>query len=264
MIPLILLAAACLIVPQSPATRIFSAPSGAATHSIPRIVPPILGIPLLVIVPPTVLLSGIAVAATCAWWVRDVRRRRCTVRTADATADMLGRIVADLHSGAGMADAVRSAVEIQREDGTAPAGLIRLVDAAARRAADGPGTGLVLAEADGDAPDLAAAGRLWHLSERHGIPLATVLEHAQHRVDARIRHRDRTRAALQGPQASAVVLTFLPPVGTMMGTLMGARPLALLTGGGVGGLLLLGGVLLTCAGIITSRIIVLRAEGDTT
>ncbi|MCK7660820.1 hypothetical protein JIM95_005355 [Corynebacterium sp. CCM 8835] len=263
MIPLILLAVACLIMPQSPCSRILSPSTGRGNLPIPRIAPLISGIPLVLLVPMSVLLSGIVVTATAAWWIRDTRRRRCTVRTADATADMLGRIVADLYSGAGMPDAVRSAVEIQKEDGTAPARVIGLMETAARRAADGPGAGLVLAEAD-DVPDLAAAGRLWHLSERHGIPLATVLEHAQHRVDARIRHRDRTRAALQGPQASAVILTFLPPVGTVMGTLMGAQPLALLTGGGVGGLILLGGVVLTCTGTIVSRIIVLRAGGEAT
>ena len=39
MIPLILLAVACLTVPPPPATRIFPPPSGGTIHSTPRIVP---------------------------------------------------------------------------------------------------------------------------------------------------------------------------------------------------------------------------------
>ncbi|MBI8999614.1 type II secretion system F family protein [Corynebacterium sp. CCM 9185] len=261
MIPLILLAAACLLGPPAPGSRIHPAVPGRPNRRLPRIVFPLTGIPLVFLVPPTVLLSGVAVAGTCAWWIRDARRHRHAACVADATADILGRIVADLHAGASMAGAVQSAVASQRENAATPVSVIDTLQTAARRAADGPGAALILAEAHG-LPDLAAMGRLWHLSERHGIPLATVLEQAQRRIDARIRHRNRTRAALQGPQASAVILTLLPPVGMLMGALLGAEPLAVLTGGGVGGLLLLGGVLLTCAGLVISRIIVLRAAGD--
>ncbi|MEZ2189712.1 type II secretion system F family protein [Corynebacterium sp. CCM 9204] len=231
-----------------------------STRVMPGIFLLVLAVPFVFLTPLTVSLSLIVAVITCTWWVFSARRYRQRARVADATADIISRLVADLHAGTAMPDAVRSISESLGERGQVPASITEVLCTAARRAATGSGAAMTLAEA-GDLPDLAAAGRLWELSESYGIPLATLLDQARSRTDARIRHRSRTQAALQGPQASALVLTLLPPFGMLMGILMGAHPIELLTGGGAGGLLLLGGVLLTCAGIVSSRIIVLRAAG---
>ena len=47
----------------------------------------------------------------------------------------------------------------------------------------------------------------------------------------------------------------------LMGAAMGASPLALLTGGGIGGVLLVAGTALVCAGVLVSRRII---EGAST
>ena len=65
-----------------------------------------------------------------------------------------------------------------------------------------------------------------------------------------------TRAALAGPQTTAVVLALLPLAGVLMGTAMGANPVAFLAGGGLGGVLLTVGTALVCAGVVVSQRII--------
>ena len=65
--------------------------------------------------------------------------------------------------------------------------------------------------------------------------------------------------ALQGPKATAMVLSILPVVGIGMGGLLGADPLHFLLGGGIGGTLLVTGTGLTTAGFVWSQRIMGRA-----
>src|SRR5699024_5165621 len=95
---------------------------------------------------------------------------------------------------------------------------------------------------------------------KHGIPLSDVFEQAHNHIEARKRHRAATKASLQGPQATAIVLTLLPLAGIFMGTIMGANPVGFLLGGGIGGVLLVIGVALACAGFSWSRTRVANAE----
>lgn len=73
------------------------------------------------------------------------------------------------------------------------------------------------------------------------------------RIDARDRHRAATAAQLQGAQATAVILALLPVAGIAMGTVMGADPIGFLTGGGIGGVLLVIGVGLVAAGFAMTQ-----------
>ena len=126
--------------------------------------------------------------------------------------------------------------------------------AAARRVRSGGSGAAVLI----DAPtmDLQRLGTIWEVSERHGIPLVRLLDQLKHRLEAQERHRQASAAQLQGPQATAVILALLPLAGVLMGTAMGADPIGFLTGGGVGGILLITGVLLSAAGfILTEKIL---------
>lgn len=53
-----------------------------------------------------------------------------------------------------------------------------------------------------------------------------------------------------------MILALLPLAGVLMGTAMSADPIGFLTGGGVGGILLITGVLLSGAGfILTEKIL---------
>lgn len=116
-----------------------------------------------------------------------------------------------------------------------------------------------LIEARATCPQLADVGALWEVAAARGIPVVALLEHAQRRLDHERRHAARTVAALQGPQATAVILAALPLAGVALGTAMGARPLQFLTGGGLGGVLLLVGTGLVCGGFAWSHRIIARA-----
>ena len=61
---------------------------------------------------------------------------------------------------------------------------------------------------------------------------------------------------MAGPRATAMVLAALPAVGVLLGQAMGAAPLAVLTGGGTGGIMLVVGVGLACAGLLWTDAIV--------
>ena len=67
---------------------------------------------------------------------------------------------------------------------------------------------------------------------------------------ARNRFRDRTEASLAGARATGTVLAGLPVLGVLLGQAMGASPIDVLLGGGVGGILLVLGSGLGCAGLL--------------
>ncbi|MDN5758719.1 MAG: hypothetical protein L0H59_09325 [Tomitella sp.] len=101
--------------------------------------------------------------------------------------------------------------------------------------------------------DSEAWGRIaavWSVAERRGIALAGLLDVARRDLVVRASFRRRADAGLSGARSTAVVLAALPIVGIGFGHLMGAAPLQVLTGGGIGGMLLVGGVLLDCAGLV--------------
>ena len=128
--------------------------------------------------------------------------------------------------------------------------------AAARSAGGGDGANVLISSS---CPDLVRVGQLWKVAARHGIPLVALCENAQRRIDAQLTHAAATRAALQGPKATAMVLSILPVVGIGMGGLLGADPLHYLLGGGTGGVLLVAGTGLTTAGFVWSQRIMGKA-----
>ncbi|MCH5641680.1 type II secretion system protein F [Gordonia sp. ABSL49_1] len=93
-------------------------------------------------------------------------------------------------------------------------------------------------------------GVAWQTSERHGLPMADLLGALRSDLLARRAFIDRTRAGLAGPRATAVVLAGLPVLGIALGQATGARPLQVLSGGGLGGILLVVGTGLVAAGLV--------------
>lgn len=67
-----------------------------------------------------------------------------------------------------------------------------------------------------------------------GAPLADVLEGVAAAVAADEEHGADVAAALAGPRATARVLLVLPVAGVLLGALLGADPVGVVTGGGVG------------------------------
>ena len=64
---------------------------------------------------------------------------------------------------------------------------------------------------------------------------------------------DGAEAGLAGARSTAMVLAALPLVGIAFGELMGATPLRILTGGGIGQILLLAGIIFDCSGLAWSE-----------
>ncbi|WP_072802931.1 type II secretion system F family protein [Rhodococcoides yunnanense] len=107
--------------------------------------------------------------------------------------------------------------------------------------------------------ELSRVSAAWKVSDEYGLGLVEPLTAARADVLSRRQFRDRTRASLAGARATGTVLACLPVLGILLGQLMGANPLAVLLGGGIGGVLLVVGSVLVCAGLawtdaITERV----------
>ena len=174
-------------------------------------------------------LTVVLVLATAGQVARAVRQGAATRRREAQAATFLGHLAGELRAGNGMAAAVDHAAAALPAD--APRALVDLLRQVSGLTRQGRSAAGLLQEGP---PELRALGTLWELSDRHGLPLVPLVEQAQQRIDARLRHRAATRATLQGPQATAVILTLLPLAGIAMGTVMGADPVGLLTGDNIG------------------------------
>ncbi|MGV8874096.1 MAG: type II secretion system F family protein [Rhodococcus sp. (in: high G+C Gram-positive bacteria)] len=98
--------------------------------------------------------------------------------------------------------------------------------------------------------ELARLAAAWRVADEHGLALAELLDAVRADILGRRRFRERTEASLAGARATALVLAGLPILGVALGQLMGADPLAILLGGGLGGILLCIGTALGCAGLL--------------
>ncbi|MGV0346876.1 type II secretion system F family protein [Corynebacterium coyleae] len=248
MTTLLLLAGAAACPPPAPGARI--APRSLA-------VPPRIAIPLVVgaVVLAALafdrasLVIALAMGAATVVWVADTQRRaRAASKRTEAVATFLGHLGTNVEAGAPLHAALERAAEhAPREIARDVAHLIHHVTTGAPLAAE--------------TDEFARIAPLFALSASRGVPLSRLVAAARDDIDHTRRHRAATNAALAGPKTTAVVLALLPFAGLLMGAAMGANPLALLTGGGLGGVLLTVGTALVCAGVIVSQHII---QGATT
>lgn len=98
--------------------------------------------------------------------------------------------------------------------------------------------------------ELERVGSVWSVAERYGLALAEILGAVRTDMLVRKRFRQRTEAALAGARATASVLAGLPVLGIGLGELMGAAPLQVLFGGGIGGMMLVAGTVLVSLGLL--------------
>lgn len=95
---------------------------------------------------------------------------------------------------------------------------------------------------------VAAAGAAYRLAARLGAPLAEVLDRCAKGVAEAGRAEAARRTALAGPAATARLLGWLPLGGLGLGWALGARPLDVVLGGGVGTAAGVAGLLLVLVG----------------
>jgi tight adherence protein B len=199
--------------------------------------------------------AAAVVAATTLWRTR----RRSRVARLDADRRMLlaglETVIADLRVGAHPADACDTAAQ---ETTGLIADAFRVASARSRlggSAADGMRSTAMALGSDGIGMHLDRIADAWTVSDRYGLALAELLSAARSDLSARMRIRSRTDAGLAGARATGTVLAGLPALGVGLGQLMGAAPVQILLGDGLGGALLVAGTVLTCAGLLwTDRI----------
>ena len=200
--------------------------------------------------------AALVVVVTIAYVARDMHRRRRQQRAAAAAGQCAGVLAASIRAGASLHHALATAAET-----AASTPIAQPLAAAVNRARGGRSPAPALSGAT-DIPELARIGALWQLSEQHGIGLVALLERTQQQLDQAQRHDSTVQAALQGPMATAMLLSVLPALGVGLGTLMGAAPLAFLSGTTLGGVLLMLGTALMCSGVLWTYSIINTARGS--
>lgn len=226
---------------------------GARTQTALAVLPAALAGALL-IGPGGALAAAAATGTGLARWHAGQSRRRAATAAA-GLVEALGILVAELRAGAHPAAAMDTvaadaAAETSRALGSAAA--------AARLGADVPAV-LRAQDAPAVAPWLARVAAAWALAERHGVPLADLLDAVRADAEQRVRFAAEVEARLAGPRATAAVLAGLPLLGLLLGQAVGADPWAVLAGTTVGQVLLVIGTALGCAGVVWSARIVAAA-----
>lgn len=192
------------------------------------------------------LLSAAAiVAGTFAFRRRAVRRRRAHDTEVDSLVAGLETVVGEL--GAGAHPAIAAGVAASECSGTVATAFGRACGRA--RLGGTAHDGLRVADSPVSA-ELAIVAGAWRIADDHGLGLVGLLSAARSDMLARRRFRTRTQASLAGARATGTVLACLPLVGVGLGQAMGASPIRVLLGGGLGGVLLVIGVALVCAGLL--------------
>ncbi|UTM37645.1 type II secretion system F family protein [Rhodococcus pyridinivorans] len=252
------LAAALFVLPSSSARRRLRR---GVPDAAPRPISRALVVGVMVVVLATVVVwAGItpavagATVATTAVWRRRARRRAAELdRQRRMLLSGLDTVIADLRVGTHPADACETAA---RETAGSVADAFRVAAARARLGGSAAhGLRSATASSNGVADSLGRVADAWAVSDRHGLALAELLGAARIDLAARMRIRARTEAGLAGARATATVLAGLPVLGVGLGQLMGAAPLGILLAGGLGGIMLVVGTALVCAGLLwTDRI----------
>jgi tight adherence protein B len=201
--------------------------------------------------------GGITGTGAAALWRHRRSARAAELLAATASgqlADALARMTDELRVGSHPA----TALDGVRQDGPWAEEVLGPAAAAARLGDDVPAA-LRRAAAKGSgssAADLERVAAAWALADRHGAPLALLLDGALSDIRWRVAFGARVRAQLAGPRATAAVLTALPALGLGLGHLMGADPLGVLRDGLLGQALLLVGTGFVVVGLLwTERIL---------
>lgn len=239
MIAALLVAGAAALAEPAPARRVAERGRTLVSHRIP-VTAACAAAGVVVLGRVTLAVAGAMAGATAIHVLRARRAASAERRRRAAAAAYLGAVSTNLQAGATLPDALARAGDQVGE---------AQVRADAMRIAHQARTG---ARLEPRVPELERLGVLWALSVSRGVPLAKLIAALRDDIDHANRHRDATRAALAGPQTTAAVLAALPAAGVLMGTAMGASPIAFLTGGGLGGVLLVAGTALVCAGVLVS------------
>lgn len=213
-------------------------------------------VPLAVLGAPSAAIASAVAVATA----RGRRRRSVAAahreRERKSVLAGLDVVIGELRVGAHPAAACESAAQ---ECGGAASDAFR--SAAARARLGGSAASGLVAKDGVVADDLRRIADAWAVAEAHGLALADLLHAARTDLLGRSRFRTRAEAGLAGARATAAVLAGLPALGIGLGQLMGASPIRVLLGGGLGGVLLVIGTAAVALGLAWTDRIVGRVVG---
>jgi tight adherence protein B len=210
----------------------------------------------IVLLPLTTVFASVVFAGTMSLRYRRRRRSGRGIHESQEMETAIDVLVGELRVGAHPASAF--AVAAEETDGPV-AGACRAVAARARLGAD------VTAGLRGVAKTSALPAHwqrlavCWQLAADHGLAMSTLMHAARRDIAERQRFSGQVRSAMAGARATAAILASLPVLSVLMGELIGARPVAFLLGGRLGGVLLVVGLTLVCAGLLWSDHITDRA-----
>ncbi|NJQ07141.1 type II secretion system F family protein [Streptomyces lonarensis] len=248
---------------------------GATAHPLPRAIPsPGRGVPALLRRPPVrgvvlcllggcllavgsgsplPLVVGLVAAPLTARRLRRREFRRRADRRGETVIAFCAAVAAEARAGRRPEEAVREAglpgLGPAEAEVTQAARTGGDVAAALRGAALLPGAG-----------GLAGAAACWQVATDGGASLATGLDRVAHALRSERDTREDLRAQLAGPRTTAAVLAALPAAGLLLGTALGAAPLAVLFTQPAGILCLLIGGALEAAGLLWTSGIIRAAE----
>lgn len=249
MISALLLALGLLTAPDLPRLRL-AGPNRLSHNRIRRqlaVVPAIGLAGLLVLLPLPVAMAVTVVTGTLTVRYRKARRTAAQGREAVALQGALSVLVGELRAGAHPVAAFETAAD--EVDGPVGDGL-REVATRARLGAD-VAAGLQAVAASSSLPShWERLAVYWQLAHDHGLAIAVLMRAAESDVTARERFSSRVRSGMAGARATAGVLAGLPLLGIALGQMIGAEPLRFLLG--AGDVVLLVGVVLSCAGLLWS------------
>lgn len=208
-----------------------------------------------VLVGPLPALAAGLVATTAHRRVLARRRARRDARAATDLAAAVEVLVAELRVGAHPATACAVAAAEVGE----PVHRV-LAEAAARARLGGSAADGLRSGDPGLDTELDRVAAAWRVADERGVALAELLDAVRRDLAGRARFRRRTDAGLAGARATATVLAGLPLLGIALGQAVGAAPVQLLLSSTAGGLLLLVGTALVCAGLAWSGRITARVS----
>ena len=246
----LLCAAALALHPPRPASRVDAASRPFSPAWIP------VGVGVVSLVAFSVGRAGVVIAlamaaAVVVYTLQERRNARLRLAGAQAAATFIGHLAEGVSAGATMADAAARAAE--RLPAGVPRALLHDVSLLTTFTHQGSLPPTLTT------PELERVACLWRCAQTRGVPIASLLATARDEIDTRLQHRAATDAALTGPKTTATVLSLLPLGGIAMGSAMGANPIGLLLGPGLGSVLLLVGTALVCGGVLASGAIIRRA-----
>ncbi|MFZ1162564.1 type II secretion system F family protein [Mycobacterium sp.] len=252
------LSVAVVVLPSSPRRRL--ARGGRGRRPFPAHAAAWLTVCALavsaVLLPLTTVFAVAIVAGTMSL---RYRRRSCAGRGIAESRELetaIDVLVGELRVGAHPAAAFAVAAE---ETSGPVSGACRAVAARARLGADVTAGLRGVATASALPTQWERLAVCWQLAADHGLAMSALMHAAQRDIAERQRFSGQVRSGMAGARATAAILAGLPVLSALMGELIGARPVAFLLGGRLGGVLLVIGLVLVCGGLLWADHITDRA-----